>query len=307
MRQIGSLPHEHDAQRFAAYLVTQGIDASAEEDSDEWVIWARDENRIEQARDEFETFRIDPNDRRYQGAEREAEAIRRETVQRRLAAQKNVVEMRGRWKSPSLVARHAPLTATMIALSILVTLVGGFGKTSKGIGGTVKRELSFVDGKDYLQTNRNPLASVAKGELWRAITPIFIHLDPLHLVFNMIWFFQFGRLIESTRGTTWYAVAIMLIAVASCVAQGVAPVALGGTPFFGGMSGVVYGQFGYLWMKSVFDPQAGYRLSQMTVIFLMAWLVLCITGVMGPVANVAHVVGLITGAAFGYLPTMLKK
>ncbi len=307
MRQIGSLPHERDAQRFAAYLVTQGIDAQAEPDSDNWVIWARDENRIDQAREEFDIFRVDPNDDRYRGAEREAEKIRRETVQRRQAAQKNVVEMRGRWKSPNLVARHAPLTATMIALSILVTLFGGFGRATKGIGGTINRELFFVDGKDYLLSNHNPLASVAKGELWRAITPIFIHLEVLHLVFNMIMFFQFGRLAEATRGTVWFAVAVLLIAVASNVAQAVAPDTLGGSPMFGGMSGVVYGLFGYVWMKSIFDPQSGFRLSQMTVIILMGWLVLCMTGKMGNVANVAHVVGLVAGAAFGYLPAMVRK
>ena len=56
MRQIGSLPQERDAQRFAAYLVTLGIDSHAEQDSDEWAIWVRDENRIDEAREEFESI-----------------------------------------------------------------------------------------------------------------------------------------------------------------------------------------------------------------------------------------------------------
>ena len=85
------------------------------------------------------------------------------------------------------------------------------------------------------------------------------------------------------------------------------PEALGGWPFFGGMSGVVYGLFGYAWMKSTFDPQAGFRLSQITVIILMAWLVLCMTSAVGSVANVAHVVGLVVGAAFGYLPILWRQ
>ena len=38
MRQIGNLLVERDAQRFTAYLVTQGIDALAEGNQQDWVI-----------------------------------------------------------------------------------------------------------------------------------------------------------------------------------------------------------------------------------------------------------------------------
>ena len=70
---------------------------------------------------------------------------------------------------------------------------------------------------------------------------------------------------------------------------------------------MVYGLFGYAWMKSIFDPQPGFHLSQVTVIILMAWLVLCMTPAIGNIANVAHVVGLVVGAAFGYLPILVEK
>ncbi len=304
MRQIGSLLQERDAQRFAAYLVTQGIDSHAEQDTQEWAIWVRDENRIDEARKAFELFRVDPQDARYRGAEREAESIRREAVQQRLAAQKNVVEMRGRWKSST--AARAPLTATLIALSVLVSLFGGFGRANKGFGKVINQELTFVSAEDFAASDHNALASLAKGDFWRAITPIFIHGDFIHLAFNMIMFFQFGRLVESLRGTARFAIAVLLIAIISNVSQAVAPEALGGYHLFGGMSGVVYGLFGYTWMKSIFDPQAGFQLSQVTVIILMAWLLLCMTGTVGNVANVAHVVGLVVGVSFGYLPILWK-
>jgi GlpG protein len=32
---------------------------------------------------------------------------------------------------------------------------------------------------------------------------------------------------------------------------------------------------------------------------MLLWLVLCMTGVMGPIANAAHVVGLVVGIVFG--------
>lgn len=330
MRQIGRLLQEREAQRFAAFLVTLGIDSHTEQESDDWAIWVRDENRLEEARKEFDNFRYDPNNSRYQGAEREAESIRRKAVQQRLDAQKNVVEMRGRWKSTH-ASQRVPLTATLIALSVLVTLFGGFGEAEEGFGGTINQELSFVSDadfdeskdkdieeskdkdveeskdKDVKKPKGNPLASVGKGELWRTITPIFIHLEVLHLAFNMIMFYQFGRLLESLRGTARFAIAVLSIAIISNLAQAVFPESLGGNPFFGGMSGVVYGLFGYAWMKSIFDPTPGFMLSQVTVIVLIGWLLLCMTPAIGNVANVAHVVGLAVGAAFGFLPALFRR
>lgn len=312
MRQIGTLPLERDAQRFTAYLITLGIDAVAEENSTEWAIWVRDENLVDQAREAFDAYRRDPQDSRYQGVEREAESIRRETLQQRLTAQKNLIEMRGRWKNPAALTANAPLTATLIALSIIVTLVGGFHKTTKGLGGTINQELSFVTVRDFAASGENPVASLLKGELWRAVTPIFIHLSPIHLLFNMIMFYQFGRVVESFHGTARFALAVLVIAAVSNIAQALSPKALeplglDGSPFFGGMSGVVYGLFGYVWIRSVFNPIPGIYLSQSNVIILLGWLFLCMTGVMGPIANVAHVVGLLVGATFAYVPSLWRK
>ena len=78
MRQVGSLPDQREAERFAAYLVTQGIDAHAEQDTDAWAVWVRDEDCLDQARRRLNQFKIDPDDSRYRGVERNAEAIRRE-------------------------------------------------------------------------------------------------------------------------------------------------------------------------------------------------------------------------------------
>ncbi len=304
MRQIGSLAKERDAQRFSAYLITQDIATHIEHDADNWAIWVRDENNVDQARQLLEQFRIDPTDGRYQGAEREADTIRREAVQQRIAAQKNMIEMRGRWKG--IATQRIPLTMTMIALSILVTLFGEFGHATKGFGGTINNQLYFVSRADFVASGGNPLASLAKGELWRAITPIFIHLEVLHLAFDMIMFYQFSRLVETMQGTARLGIFILLIAVLSNVAQAIAPPAWGGSPIFGGMSGVVYGLFGYTWVRSMFHSPPGFSLGQSTVIIMLGWLFLCMTPAISNVANAAHVVGLITGAAIAYVPLMLR-
>jgi GlpG protein len=304
MRQVGSLPDQREAERFAAYLVTQGIDAHAEQDTHDWAVWVRDEDLLDQARVSLGQFKMDPDDSRYRGVERDAEVIRREEFHRRAAAQKNLIEMRGRWRLPT--AGRSPLTMTVIAMSILVTVFGGLGKAQVGIGKSINQQLCFCAPADYVASNKNPLASLAKGELWRAVTPIFIHLDWLHIAFNMIMFFQFGALIESLKGTVRLGGLILAIAVISNVAQAVGPEAWGGTPAFGGMSGVIYGLFGYVWIKSTFCPEPGFRTSQGTVVILLGWLFLCMTGAIGPIANIAHVVGLVIGMVVAYVPSFWR-
>ena len=71
---------------------------------------------------------------------------------------------------------------------------------------------------------------------------------------------------------------------------------------FGGMSGVVYALLGYVWMTSRHEPTGGMYLRQNTVVIMLLWLAFCMTGMVGPVANVAHAVGLAVGVIFGVAP-----
>jgi GlpG protein len=75
-------------------------------------------------------------------------------------------------------------------------------------------------------------------------------------------------------------------------------------PPFGGLSGVGYAFFGYVWMKSRFQPQA--RLRMPRSVFWMFWglFALCFTGMLGPIANTAHVAGLIVGILYGLVPRL---
>jgi GlpG protein len=58
-------------------------------------------------------------------------------------------------------------------------------------------------------------------------------------------------------------------------------------------------------MQARYAPKRGYEVTSSTTWLLMVWLVLCGTGLMGPVANAAHAFGLIFGLAFA-LPTYLR-
>jgi GlpG protein len=314
MRQIGTIPNAVWAERFTAFLITKGIATQAEEDGDAWAIWVRDEDQLDEAKTAFEQFTANPDDPQYQGALREATAILGAEAKRREQAQKNVIEMRGRWRRPG--ARRNPLVIAIILLCVGVFMLTGFGRDPSSLA---RRVLGF---RDVVQdaaviaedTTANRLVDVRKGEVWRLITPIFLHGGIIHLAFNMFMFHMFGSAVEDRRGTAKLAMIVIFVALISNSAQGLAPAnwgVFGGGPNFLGMSGVVYGLLGYLWMKTTYEPESGLHVSGGTVAFLLIWMFLGFAGVLKPMgihmANLAHGVGFVTGLAIGYWPQFLRR
>jgi len=165
---------------------------------------------------------------------------------------------------------------------------------------------------DHLKYEWLWLQDIRNGQVWRLVTPIFLHFGLFHLLFNMVVLQQFGALIEARRGAWRYLALILITAVVSNVAQYYLTVtwennalSVHSNPAFGGMSGVLYGLFGYLWMKSRYEPALGLSLNPRIVILLIAWLFVCMSGVIGPIANTAHVAGLIVGVVIGVAPHLL--
>ncbi|HWZ96656.1 MAG TPA: rhomboid family intramembrane serine protease [Candidatus Dormibacteraeota bacterium] len=139
-------------------------------------------------------------------------------------------------------------------------------------------------------------AGIRRGQLWRFFTSIFIHLDILHLLFNIWWLWIFGTRIERVFGHTKSALLVLLLALGS----GSFDFALshGGV----GLSGVGYGFFGLLWVLSKRDERFRDALEPRTVALFVGWFFLCIfTTITGlyPVANVAHGAGALFGALLG--------
>jgi GlpG protein len=135
--------------------------------------------------------------------------------------------------------------------------------------------------------------------VWRLITPIFIHFDPIHILFNMLWLRDLGSMIEGRQSSWRLAVLVLVIAVCSDLAQYFVD-----GPVFGGMSGVVYGLLGYIWMRGKFDPGSGLYLHPSTVTMMIIWFFACFTPLIPHVANGTHAAGLIVGLAWGYLSSL---
>lgn len=299
MRQIGTLPSRVQASRFAAYLITEDISCEADEEEDgQWSIWVHDEGRIPAAREYLDEFVADPEDPRYQGHEAEAEQRVRQEKQRRRQAERNTVEVRTSRQFRAGSTPSAPFVTALIVLSVVVTLLTSFGQS--GSAGSLKAgvisHMRFVTIANY-QEKQDPLANIKQGQLWRLVTPIFPHLDILHLLFNMFWLYQLGRLLEWRMGAPQLALFVLVVAVISNSAQALTPPSLqevmGGVYFFG-MSGVVYGLFGYAWIKGQADPASGLALPSTMVFLMLGWMFLCLTPYQNA-ANTAHIGGLIAG------------
>ncbi|MCI0359990.1 MAG: rhomboid family intramembrane serine protease [Planctomycetaceae bacterium] len=317
MRQLGTLPNRSDAERLAAWLVTQRIDAHAEQSGDAWAIWVRDEDHLAESREALAHFQANPQDQRYRGAETQAERVRREEEQERKRALGNVVEMRNRWGSGlGGAARRCPLVLALIGASVIVALFTNAGRTEGPILDALR--ILSLQNIDLASGTLDVWACIRQGQVWRLITPIFIHYGIWHLVFNMFWLFDLGGQIENRRGT-WYMLLLVLgLAVLANIGQGLEASAFGGRGFaFGGMSGVGYGIFGYLLIKVRFDNRDHYQLSPVTVVIGLVWFVLCLArsfpdtaGLLSfipPIANSAHTVGLFAGMAIAYAPLLFPR
>jgi membrane associated rhomboid family serine protease len=136
-----------------------------------------------------------------------------------------------------------------------------------------------------------------KWQIWRALTATLLHGGWLHLAFNLYWFWTFGTLIERVFGHLQSVAIFVLLALCSMLAE--YTFLLGGI----GLSGVVYGFWGMLWVLEKKDDRFRDAVDEQTSSTFVIWFFLCIgltiSGWM-PVANIAHGVGAITGGLLGF-------
>jgi GlpG protein len=301
MRHIGTLPDAGQAQTFIDYLLVRGVKGATEHESDGWSIWIYDEDQVPLARTELERFRQNPNDPQVVTAATQAAAVRASETQRAQQQKRQVVDIRKRWQRPT--SASLPLSMMLAVLCFGISVLGDFGKQSNQI----YDDLSFASRETWettplhqLYTVKATFRDISKGEVWRLVTPMFLHFSYTHLLFNTYSLIVFGGMLEYRLGAGRTLLLVLLFSLFSNLPQAVMQ-----GPHFGGFSGVIFGMFGYIWMKSRFDPGAGFYISPMNVVFTLIFFFTCMTGRMGPIANWAHWGGLVTGIACGYLPTML--
>ena len=304
MRPLGEFESENQASTFSGYLSYKGIQSEVEEKEDDgpWTIWVLDEDKIATAMAELREFQDDPDNSKYAD-------LAREGHKRVEEVRKQEEKKASRWREQNLGTnfRERDRRPGMMTLALIITCIATFfvskmGHDTKPVGAFYISEYVDLQAKTvpvYAMEAQIFLPELKSGQVWRVVTPIFLHFNFLHILFNMFWLHSLGSMIEQRRGAGFFIGFLLLIAIFSNMAQ----VVISG-PHFGGMSGVVYGLFGYVWMKGNFDPGDGMQLHQTTIIIMLAWFALCFTGIFGPIANWAHAGGLAVGTLWGYISAL---
>jgi GlpG protein len=171
------------------------------------------------------------------------------------------------------------LTFKIIIFSVIVYLISYF---SVGVG-----LYSFfqIDGHET-----GFLIDVMNGQVWRVITPIFLHMGFLHILFNMLWFKDLGNLVEYKFGTLFLTKFIFVSGIVSNLLQYYFK-----GPSFGGMSGVLYGLLGLIWIYEKLNNDFEFHFPKHDLIMMIGWFFLCLFGIFPNVANFAHAGGLVVG------------
>jgi len=289
MRVIASFENERSAKLFADVLCVHDIDTQISKGRDgSYSVWVLEERNMEASRAAWAAFDAHPDAPEHLGAEGCVERKTRTVEKAERRSRHEIIDMRQRFRSGS---RQLPkVTVVLVALSIAATLAVQF--LASGL--QIRALLSIAPSAEET-FGGGLLSHVWHGEVWRLITPIFVHYGLLHILFNMWWLLDLGAILEHRLGSFRFFLVIMVSAALSNAAQYL----ITGSPYFGGMSGVVYALFGYVWIRGRFDPSMGFALTQGTVIALLVWLVLGFTGALGAIANYAHLGGLVTGALLG--------
>ena len=329
MRRIGNLTDRQLAERFCDYLVTLAIDASADERLESptdsgaaktaaktWDIWIRDEKDVDKARGELDQFEQNPHDAKYQ-ASNEAARIRDEKAAEDARRRKNVVS-KPKWSdsagsgSAALAGARVrqqgiPVTIGIIVISVICGFGANFSSPRRPLDHKIYNAMTFVERSDFEDSRGDAFASIRKGEVWRIVTPMFMHGDQMHLAFNMLMMFFLGSLLERLHGSMFLIVLAIVSHVIGILLQVMLPGVeelpwllsrFAGSSNVVGASGAVCGLFGFLWVRPMIDPTYPVRMAPMNVAFILGWLVFCtipFTGFDLHVANGAHLGGLATG------------
>lgn len=194
---------------------------------------------------------------------------------------------------------RVPVTMTLIALSLLGFFIASFNLP-------LMKWLTFFE---FDQVGGYTFFSTMKHEYWRLLTPIFLHFNLMHIVFNMLWLWDLGRRVELVQGRMRLLLIVLLIGVGSNIAQAV----FAQTSIFGGMSGVDYGLLGYCWLWGWLRKDPVLYVPVPVMIAMLAMMLLGMTGFsqlmgVGAVANAAHVGGLVMGLLLGaYMILVLRS
>lgn len=325
MRRVAQIQSEQSARLLMRVLYGESVETQLDFVDGQYELWVLDDDHLEQARslaDELTQKGPEQFEASHQEQLSQAKTNDRQREKKLKSRASEIIDMRTQAARRSIYDPF--VTTTLFALSIIMAFNSnvGYVKTPlvrlAQIVDVEKVEFmkrTYPDGIQEYKARRImpdgtrselveyvPLTEISNGQIWRLVTPIFLHFDIMHILFNLMWVYSMALQIERTQGNWQLLWLTLVFAVVSNLGQ-----YAWGTLFqdylasvnFGGMSGVVSGYVGYVWIQMKYSPQSRLRIDPQSFAIFLIWTAMCLTGSVGPIANGAHLGGLLIGLLIG--------
>lgn len=264
MHKFAELNSAQAAQLFAGYCMAQGLNVSVVVQRHDFAELYGDTEQLGAIEQEFNRFIQQPGHPRYQAAAWQLSQPSATASSAALPA----LNLSSWWQ-------QAPVTVVICVLCLLVY---------------VWQQIDWRSSSALLQLTE-------PAQLWRWFSPMLLHFSLTHLVFNLAWWLYLGRQLEQRLSS----VLLLNIALTVALVSNAAQYFMVG-PHFGGLSGVVYGLFGYFWLAGRLNPAQGLHISNGLAGFMLLWLLLGFFDLLWvSMANWAHLGGLLAGLVWAWL------
>jgi GlpG protein len=195
---------------------------------------------------------------------------------------------------------QAPLTLIIIMVCIVLLFQAPLDNPTNLTRELLYPDFSYGTRTIMLESVWQNISVVQFFKMW---SPIFLHGGLVHLAFNMMWLWELGSRIEKVQSSLVMALTIVVLGLISNTIQFL----YGGGNNFGGMSGVVYGLFAYIWMWQLFDPRKRLGLPASLIVFMLLSLVIMTALGLSMIANAAHLGGFLSGIVFGAVTAAFSR
>ena len=345
MRKLHTFEEEALASRFTAILTVNKIEAQVLRNNESgWDLWIVDEDSMQAGLTLLERFQDEPDADEFKDAFAQAKLIHQQIKQEKAERLKRAktIEVRTQFRDPrhinATLRRKNTFTRKIIVACAVVfgaSLVFTSDNNQEQGKNFVRNALevldrsrvenpnAIIDGERVFNTEREwKFQHIAEGQVWRLITPVFVHgaddsffSSFIHIFFNMYWLYWLGTLIEIRFGLKTYLTLFFVSAIASVLIPLLVPSAglfglpgLGGAPVVG-MSGVVYAVIGFGWCKMRLQPSVGMLVPPFILILSLIYLfygAFIATG-SDHISHLAHLTGMVVGSLIAYFHTRLGK
>ncbi len=229
--------------------------SAAQGEETPWILWGVNEDQIDKSREFYNEFIANPADPRFQEARGSAKTLRKQEQFEKTRRERRMFDANRLWSAPRLRDVPVITVCIILSVGLsfatgfgrsrlsLLDEIAYRPQTVQDLGFSLQNGEEFDDEylneenirhwlkqprissslKEKLQfalhaprtRSKNPEEAILKGQVWRLVTPIFLHLGGAHLLFNMLWFYSLGGVIEVRRGSLKTLAMILFIAVIS--------------------------------------------------------------------------------------------